>query len=232
VIIDDIRRVDFGYFIRPGSETPTGEARVESLLGYLIAHPAGYVLFDTGLAPADAETEAHYRPRRRPLAAALRGAGAVAEDVRWVVNCHLHFDHCGGNPALAGRPIVVQSIELASAHEPDYTVSEVVDFAGASYQVIDGELELLPGLWVLPTPGHTAGHQSAVAVCDDGTVVLAGQAHDTATEFGADLRAAVAHGEGAGEEVPHHRAWMDRVLEFDPRRIVLAHDLSVVEPLR
>jgi N-acyl homoserine lactone hydrolase len=232
VIVGDIRRVDFGYFIRPGSETLSGDARVESLLGYLIAHPAGYVLFDTGLAAADAETEAHYRPHRRPLAEALRGAAAAVEDVRWVVNCHLHFDHCGGNPAFAGRPIVVQSTELASARTPDYTIPDVVDFADANYQVIDGELELLPGLWVLPTPGHTAGHQSVVVTCDDGTVVLAGQAHDTATEFAADLRASVAHGESDSAEIPPYRDWMDRLLEFDPRRIVLAHDLSVVEPLR
>jgi N-acyl homoserine lactone hydrolase len=232
VIIAEVRRIDFGYVIRPGSETLTGEARIESLLGYLIAHPAGYVLFDTGLVAADAETEAHYRPHRRALADALRGAGAVVEDVQWVVNCHLHLDHCGGNPAFAGRPIVVQATELASARQPDYTISDVVDFADANYQVIDGELELLPGLWVLPTPGHTAGHQSVVVICDDGTAVLAGQAHDTATEFAADLRAAVAHGESAGAQIPPYRAWMDRVLEFDPRRIVLAHDLSVVEPLR
>ncbi len=190
------------------------------------------MLFDTGLGMADAETEAHYRPRRRPLEDALRSVGAVVEDVRWVVNCHLHFDHCGGNPAFAGRPIVVQSTELASAQEAGYTVREVVDFAGANYQAIDGEVELLPGLWVLPTPGHTPGHQSVVMRCDDGTVVLAGQARDTATEFAADLRAAVAMRESAGADIPPCSAWMDRVLEFDPRRIVLAHDLSVVEPLR
>ncbi|MFZ0181415.1 MAG: MBL fold metallo-hydrolase [Candidatus Dormiibacterota bacterium] len=232
MIIDEIRRIDFGYFIRPASETLTGEARVESLLGYLIAHPAGFVLFDTGLGVADAETEAHYRPQRRPLAAALRGAGSAVGDVCWVVNCHLHFDHCGGNPAFAGRPIVVQATELTSAREPGYTISDAVDFAGADYQVIDGEIELLPGLWILPTPGHTAGHQSVGVRCDDGTVVLAGQAHDTATEFAADLRAAVAHRDSDDAEIPPHSAWMDRLLQFDPRRIVLAHDLSVVEPLR
>ena len=232
MIIDDIRRVDYGYFIRPASETGTGEARVESLLGYLIAHPEGSVLFDTGLGVADAETEAHYRPRRRPLDVALRSAGTAVNDVRWIVNCHLHFDHCGGNPAFAGCPIVVQSAELASAHEPGYTVPEVVDFGGANYQVIDGELELLHGVWVLPTPGHTAGHQSVAVSCDDGTVVLAGQAHDTASEFAADLRAAVVYQASADDAVPPHSAWMDRVLQFDPRRIVLAHDISVVEPLR
>jgi N-acyl homoserine lactone hydrolase len=231
VIIQDIRRVDFGYFIRPASETGTGKARVESLLGYLIAHPAGLVLFDTGLAVADAETEAHYRPRRRPLAIALAGAGSVIEDVGWVVNCHLHFDHCGGNPAFAGRPIVVQSAELSSASDPAYTVPAAVDFPGVTYQAIEGEMELLPGLWVLPTPGHTAGHQSVVVRCGDGTVVLAGQAHDTATEFAADLRAALAREETRDMAMPPYLSWMDRLLQFDPRRILFAHDLSVVEPL-
>jgi N-acyl homoserine lactone hydrolase len=119
-----------------------------------------------------------------------------------------------------------------SAQQPGYTVPEMVDFPNANYQRIIGELELLPGLWVLPTPGHTAGHQSVVVRCEDGTVVLAGQAHDTATKFAADLRAALVHGAGSDAATPPYRAWMDRVLQFDPRRILFAHDLSVVEPLR
>jgi N-acyl homoserine lactone hydrolase len=108
----------------------------------------------------------------------------------------------------------------------------MVDFPDANYQIIAGEVELLPDLWVLPTPGHTDGHQSIAVRCDDGSVVLAGQAHDTATEFAADLRAAVMRRERGDGEVPPYRGWMDRVLEFDPRRILFAHDLSVVEPLR
>jgi glyoxylase-like metal-dependent hydrolase (beta-lactamase superfamily II) len=152
--------------------------------------------------------------------------------VQIIVNCHLHFDHCGGNPALGGRPIVVQAVELESAQQPGYTVPEMVDFPSANYQIIVGELEVLPGIWVVPTPGHTAGHQSLVVLCDDGSVVLAGQAHDTATEFAADLRAALVAKLPSEVAAPAHQAWMDRLLQFDPRRILFAHDLSVVEPLR
>jgi N-acyl homoserine lactone hydrolase len=213
----DIRRVDFGYFVRPAPEAGTGASRVESLLGYLIDHSHGKVLFDTRLGVADAETDAHYRPRRRPLDEALREAGSASDKVQIIVNCHLHFDHCGGNPAFPGRPITVQSTELESAHQPGYTVPETVDYANVKYQTIAGELELLPGLWVLPTPGHTSGHQSVVVRCEDGSVILAGQAHDTATEFGADLRAAVMGRERSDAAVPLYRAWMDRVLELDPR---------------
>jgi len=39
--MDDVtvRRVDFGYFVRPPEETGTGEPRVEPCLGYLVVHP-------------------------------------------------------------------------------------------------------------------------------------------------------------------------------------------------
>ena len=44
-----VRRVDFGYFVRPAAETETGKLRVEPCLGYVIDHAQGRLLFDTGL---------------------------------------------------------------------------------------------------------------------------------------------------------------------------------------
>ena len=99
----NVRRLDFGYFIRPAAETGTGTPRVEPCLGYLVEHPDGLLLVDTGMG-ADPDVDAHYRPHRVPLPVALKAAGARPDDVRHVVNCHLHFDHSGGNPDLpAGR---------------------------------------------------------------------------------------------------------------------------------
>lgn len=87
-----VRRVDFGYFVRPAAETTTGAPRVEPCLGYLVEHPHGLVLVDTGMG-SDPDVDVHYRPRRRSLADALAETGARAKDIRLVVNCHLHFDH-------------------------------------------------------------------------------------------------------------------------------------------
>ncbi len=42
-----VRRVDYGYFVRPGTETHTGRPQVEPCLGYLIGHPDATLLFDT-----------------------------------------------------------------------------------------------------------------------------------------------------------------------------------------
>ena len=64
---------------------------------------------------------------------------------------------------------------LADARtEDDYTVPEWVDFPGATYVEHDGEAEILPGVRLLPAPGHTAGHQVVVVETDEGTVVLGG----------------------------------------------------------
>ncbi len=100
-----VRRVDFGYFVRPAQETGTGHPRVEPCLGYVVDHPRGMLLFDTGMG-SHPEVDAHYRPHRAGLREALAVAGAQTSDLSIAGNCHLHFDHCGGNPLLppAARP--------------------------------------------------------------------------------------------------------------------------------
>jgi N-acyl homoserine lactone hydrolase len=230
VRIDDVRRIDLGTFVRPIEETGTGRPRVEAVYGYVVSTPAGVLLLDTGLGVADAETEAWYRPRRVSVADALGTAGLTPDDVSLVVNCHLHFDHIGGNPRLAGRPLFCQRAELETARAGDYTVPELVDFTGAAYELLDGEAEIAPGVHVVPTPGHVDGHQSVVVVCDDGSIVLAGQAHDTASAWSADALAARATGLGHAPPLPEPSPWMNRILAFDPRRVVFAHDAAVWTP--
>jgi N-acyl homoserine lactone hydrolase len=99
----------------------------------------------------------------------------IPRDVACVINTHLHFDHCGGNRLFPGVPIHVQARELADARSLDpYTIREWVDFDGATYVEHEGEVELLPGIRLLPAPGHTDGHQVVVVETDAGTNVLGG----------------------------------------------------------
>jgi N-acyl homoserine lactone hydrolase len=225
-----VRRVNFGYFVRPIEETGTGASRVEPCLGYLVDHPDGLVLMDTGMG-RHPEVDAHYRPRRQSLVAALASVGSRPEDIRLVVNCHLHFDHCGGNPELPGRNVVVQSVELETARSTfGYTLPELVDAPGIHYEQLEGEAEIMPGVLVLPTPGHTAGHQSLVVRLGDGTVVVAGQSHDTASAYSADVLAWRAGTEEHDSPLPLTPAWIDRLQQLDPRRVVFAHDHAIWEP--
>ena len=228
--VDDVARLPLGTFVRPAEETGTGQPRVEAVYGYLVRHERGLVLLDTGLGKGDAATEAWYRPQRIALQSALEARGVSLDQIAMVVNCHLHFDHCGGNPLLVGRPIVCQRRELTTARAGDYTMDHLIDHSGATYELLDGEAELWPGVRVIPTPGHVDGHQSLVVQCDDGSVVLAGQSHDTASAWSADALAASAIALGHTAPLPLAPAWMERLLSFDPKRVVFAHDAAAWEP--
>ncbi|MFB7472035.1 MBL fold metallo-hydrolase [Kitasatospora sp. NPDC056184] len=226
-----IRRLDLGYFFRPAGEAGNSGPRVEPVLAYLVRRPEGLLLFDTGLGEGDPEADAHYRPVRRPLTAALAAAGVAPGDLDAVVNCHLHFDHCGGNPLLAGVPVWVQAAELAEARAGGYTIDALVDFPGVRYREAAGEADVWPGVRVVPTPGHTAGHQSLVVAGPDGCTVLAGQAYDTASAYGAAVLARRAAREGVvGAPLPGYPAWLDRLAAVGPRRVLFAHDHAVWEP--
>lgn len=228
--VDDVVRLALGTFVRPSEETGTGGPRIETVLGYVARTSGGVLLLDTGLGEADDETEAWYRPKRVRVEDCLRRVGLTIDDIDLVVNCHLHFDHIGGNPSFAGHPILCQRNELETARTTEYTVPELVDFTGARYELLDGEAEIAPGVHVIPTAGHVDGHQSVVLECEDGSIVLAGQAHDTASEWSADALAARASEIGYEPPLPTASPWMTRLLEFDPRRVVFAHDAAVWVP--
>ncbi len=65
--------------------------------------------------------------------------------------------------------------------EDDYTIREWVDALGVTYEPVDGELELLPGLRLLPAPGHTRGTQVVVVETGGRPIVVCG---DVAVWFG------------------------------------------------
>ncbi|HET9091539.1 MAG TPA: N-acyl homoserine lactonase family protein [Acidimicrobiales bacterium] len=226
-----VARLDYGYFVRPPDEAGP-EPSPRPCLGYLVDHPEARLLVDTGMG-TDPEVDAYYRLHRIELPDALARLGLRLDDVDAVANCHLHFDHCGGNPLLSGRPIFVQRVELEMATTTEgYTLPELVDAPGFRYEVLDGEAEVLPGVFVVPTPGHTPGHQSVVVRRRDGTVVVAGQSHETAMEYGTEVLARRAAGEDAHAmaDLRLGPEWVARLQSFDPARVVFAHDRSVFEP--
>jgi N-acyl homoserine lactone hydrolase len=133
---------------------------------WTIDHPAGLVLVDTGMIDSRPEVD-DMSPAPHPE--------NIPREVVCVINTHLHFDHCGGNRLFPGVPIHVQARELADARAlDDYTIREWVDFKGATYVEHEGEAELLPGIRLLPAPGHTDGHQVVVVETGAGPNVLGG----------------------------------------------------------
>ena len=141
-----------------------------SVYVHVIDHPDARVLVDTGM------TELHplladMDPRLRPLG----GLDFDLAGIDVVVNTHLHADHCGGNHLFAGRPFYVQRRELDDARNDDgYTIRQWVDAPGVEYVPVDGVFELLPGLRLVPAPGHTRGSQMVVVETGGRPVVVGG----------------------------------------------------------
>jgi N-acyl homoserine lactone hydrolase len=149
--------------------TVASDGKTLPVFVHTIEHPDGLVLVDTGMIDSTPELDEEWGPVPHPLPSEL------VERVAVVINTHLHFDHCGGNRLFPGVPVHVQARELADARtEPDWTIREWVDFAGATYVEHEGEAEILAGVRLLPTPGHTPGHQSVLVETGDGLVVLGG----------------------------------------------------------
>jgi N-acyl homoserine lactone hydrolase len=163
----DVRAIRYGDVLVDGERWP----------GFLhvVEHPQGRVLVDTGLIDSTPELDEEWSPRFDP--------DASPRDVVCVINTHLHFDHCGGNRLFAGTPIYVQRREREAARTEDYTIPEWVEFEGATYVELEGEHEVLPGVRVVPTPGHSPGHQSVLVETDEGLAVVAGDVAHAWSEF-------------------------------------------------
>jgi N-acyl homoserine lactone hydrolase len=176
---------------------------------HVIDHPDARILVDTGMTEVRPEV-LDMDPQLVPLTEQPFDLAAV--DI--VVNTHLHFDHCGGNHLFAGRPIYVQRQELDDAcTQDDYTIRDWVDSPGVRYEPVDGELELLSGVRLVPAPGHTRGMQVVVVETDGSPVVVGG---DVAVRF-AELDDPTTEGQL-------------RVRALEPELVWLAHEREPWRP--
>jgi len=178
---DDVIPLHLADVTYPASHPLAGQDG--PVLAFAIRHPDGIVLVDTGIGDGNAWIETNYRPRSRDIREALAGAKLDPDQVRVIVNSHLHFDHCGQNRAFPGVPIHVQQNELDLALREGHTIVEWVDFPDARYEAVDGDREIVEGVSVLATPGHTPGHQSVTVRTGDGLVLIIAQAAQDARAF-------------------------------------------------
>ena len=228
----DVVRVHMGHYTVPQDfpRAPHLAGAAIVVTAFLVRHPDGPILLDTGFALGHAKAEALFHPVIRPFDDAMAELRVRPEEVRAVANCHLHVDHSGNNFRFPGTPIFLRRVE----HELGVTVPEhtlpdkTISFPGARLELLgDEEAEIAAGVRAIPTPGHTAGHQSFVIEAAEGRIVIAGQAFNEASEYS---RAVVAWRlDRDGQPHPPYAPWVARLQELDPWRVAFAHDLAVWE---
>jgi len=164
-----IIRLDLGHLWLPGMRLTI------PVHGFLVKHPDGAGMVDTGYG-TNTELIKDYRAVNAPVAAALRRHDVDPSDIRWVINTHLHFDHCGQNAVFAQAPVYIQRAEYERKDDPNYTVVEWLRYAGAQWELLDGDCPVVPDIRVVTTPGHTTGHQSVEIETTEGVALMAGDA--------------------------------------------------------
>ena len=180
------------------------------------------VLVDTGVGGPQHVLD-DWRVVNRSVADVLASIDMSPADISLVVNTHLHFDHCGQNAVFSHAPVYVQRAELvrSAAEEPE--LYEWFGFMNARFELLDGDAEILPGMSVLSTPGHTSGHQCVVL---NGTDVLIGDAaYTTELYYNPDL---VDQSPGQAADVGSWRSSLDRVRALGPSQVHFCHDTKVV----
>ena len=161
---------------------------------FLIEHAKGLALFDTGMHPdCQHNPEARLGARMARLfriafqpgeevSAQVEKFGYDARNIDVVINSHFHFDHVGGNALIPNATILVQRAEWEAGMDADLAAGHGYnrrDFdLGHKVCLLDGEHDVFGdgSVTCLPTPGHTAGHQSLRLRLDSGDVVLAADA--------------------------------------------------------
>ena len=159
---------------------------------YAIETDDGWVLFDTGCNPdvtldpvgtwgslAKAFTitmapEDHILNR-------LTETGIDLSEIQHVVISHLHMDHAGGIKFFPNALVHVQTAERRWAQFPDRFgapgfVLQDFDHADIRYKYHEGDTQIVPGVSVVLTDGHTPGHQSLIVDVESGRYVLTGDA--------------------------------------------------------
>jgi len=161
------------------------------VLAFLIEHPDGLILYDTGSNPKAMEGywsktmqrkfALHQTPQQR-LEAQLALIGVRPEEIGRVILSHLHLDHTGGLPLFPHADVYVPSADYANALLTIHSSSDPEQHGGYIWgdltaplkkvHLIEEDGEFLPGIEIVNLPGHTPGLLGLVLHCKSGVYLL------------------------------------------------------------
>ena len=196
--------------------------------GFVVTHDGGAVLVDTGVGGPQHVLD-DWRVVNRSVADALAELDMSPADIGLVINTHLHFDHCGQNAVFRHAPVYVQRAELGRAERESPELYDWFGFMDARFELLDGDAEVLPGLEVITTPGHTAGHQCVLVRGGETPPfdLLIGDAAYTPRLY-SDPSTSARLPPGQASDLPAWRDSLRRIQSLSPDRVHFCHHTDVI----
>lgn len=136
------------------------------------------VLIDTSATKECIDTVWHGGSEHlQTLEEALGKLGKKPNDIEYIIATHLHFDHIANARVCKNAKVIVQEDELKFAYSPHALFSFTYPkelYVDLKFNVVNGEKEILPGIRVIPAPGHTPGTQAVGIETDQGLAIISG----------------------------------------------------------
>jgi N-acyl homoserine lactone hydrolase len=184
------------YLIQERTATVATEGRPMAMSAgcYLLEMGDGtHVLVDSGSPPETNPPDGVAAERRRDVVEQLAQLDVRPEDVSVVICSHFDVDHAGNHDHFREAEFVVQRSHYERARNGDERFAAARshwDHPDLRYRLVDGDLDLMPGVSLIETSGHTVGHQSvALWLPKTGPVLLAVDAVSMEASFTADRKA-------------------------------------------
>lgn len=214
---------------------------------YLLDTSEGYVLFDTGFNRdiiTNPELEKKYFTSRgwiptpvsdeqHDLGVQLASVGVKYDDIKYIVISHLHADHTGNIAKCKNAEVYIQKDEYDFGFAPttpppwfdiDYKVE------GINWHIVDGDFQLMEGIEVINTKGHTPGHQSMIVTLpNSGAMILTADAGDLKENYEDEIPC----GENIGDDfaIASIRRLKDEVAKRNGV-LFLGHDIDWVKKIK
>lgn len=156
---------------------------------FLVEGNGHRILVDTGMSTTETANTLHikgsYQPEGYAIQDQLKKISIEPKDIDIIILTHLHWDHYYNIDKFPNAKIYVQKKEWDFSHNPTPTYYRIYEhpawnltpqYAGIEdqFELVDGEVEIIPGISVYPTPGHSIGHQNAAVETKDGTYHICG----------------------------------------------------------
>lgn len=156
------------------------------VFAFLLEGGGRKILVDTGMSDTAHSVRHHHDGRQEPGQAIheqLASLGIAPDDIDIIIFTHLHWDHCYNVKQFPRARLVVSEIEYRFALNPTPPYWKTYEhraagltpaWDGLKFDLVQGEEDIVEGVRVFPTPGHSPGHQAVAVRTANGICAIAG----------------------------------------------------------